>query len=499
MLIEELAKKYANAIPNSQIVKYYEAAIPQYCMELILTMQKEKPLSILEEFILKFVCEDINEIDIISEFLGLNKSTVYSAIANMQTLELISIDIFNSKIKIKDEGKKALKACSLVVPEDIEYKVFMDALTGNIYLDSRSKYTKKDVKNLELSPIRPFINKPDINDINFEDIKSAINSFRKVNSFEKDKLDGNLLSISELQKVYIEYNKVSVLVYMNKKTEDVELRMYEKQTRCQDYENILLQMLNNNTRIFEFDYKKQTDDISDYSLLNILPSEIINSAEEYSQKSNDFEREISQLKTQLTDMKDQFEENKNNEENETSTQRIKYLEQKIKEMESEHRSADRVLSTYEHRPLLIQALKEAKNVVIIISPWIKASGLNNEIIGLIDQALRRNTKIIIGYGISEKEDSDKWIIDKLNVLRSKNYGNNLNLISLNNTHEKLLIMDNKFMVITSFNWLSFKGDPTLGFRQETGYYTESKESISEMKKNLSRPQRLGIELKEFEG
>ena len=50
------------------------------------------------------------------------------------------------------------------------------------------------------------------------------------------------------------------------------------------------------------------------------------------------------------------------------------------------------------------------------------------------------------------------------------------------------------MVITSFNWLSFKGDPRRGFRQETGYYTELKDCISDMKKNLSQTERLGINL-----
>ena len=48
-----------------------------------------------------------------------------------------------------------------------------------------------------------------------------------------------------------------------------------------------------------------------------------------------------------------------------------------------------------------------------------------------------------------------------------------------------MIKDNEYMVITSFNWLSFKGDPNKGFRQETGYYTESKEAIKQMKANLS--------------
>ena len=163
-------------------------------------------------------------------------------------------------------------------------------------------------------------------------------------------------------------------------------------------------------------------------------------------------------------------------------------------MENERRGADRVLSTYDHRPLLLDALQNAHKSVVIISPWIKSSGLNNQILSLIDKAVQRKTRVIIGYGISEKEDSDKWIIKSLNKIKEKKYGDYLELVRLSNTHEKVLIKDNEFMVITSFNWLSFKGDPKRGFRQETGFYTESKEAIAQMKENLSQEQRLGIKL-----
>ena len=153
---------------------------------------------------------------------------------------------------------------------------------------------------------------------------------------------------------------------------------------------------------------------------------------------------------------------------------------------------DRILSTYDHRPLLLDALDSAQNIVIIVSPWIKSGGMNNEILERIESALKRNTCVIIGYGISEKEDSDKKILQKLTNMQNKKYGNKLLLIKLNNTHEKVLIKDNEYMVITSFNWLSFKGDPNKGFRQETGYYTESKEAIQQMKANLSNRMNMKI-------
>ncbi|MCX0404945.1 phospholipase D-like domain-containing protein [Clostridium perfringens] len=495
MIIEELAKKNVNIIPNSELVKYYEAAIPQYCMELVLTMQKEKELSILQEFILKFVVENINDIESICIFLGISKRAVYNAIAEMQAIELVTVDVFNSKIKITNKGRKALEEAMLIIPEDIEYKVFMDALIGNVYLDTKKKYKKKELREFELTPVATYIDKPDINDISFEDLKVAINRFKKENFDQKDKLEGNLISISSMEKVYAEYNKVSVLVYMNRNTQDIELRVYEKHTRRPEYENILLQMYNNNMHIFEFDKKNSFDENKSESLLNSLPKEFIQSAKEFTKKSSEIEREILELQTQLTTIKELSEDNELEGGKLLANKRIRILEQKIQEMEEERKSADRILSTYDHRPLLIQAFKEAKNTIIIISPWIKSSGLNNEILALIEEAVKRKVRVIIGYGISKKEDSDRWIIKKLNNIKNKNGGMNLELIALNNTHEKILIMDDKFMVITSFNWLSFKGDPRQGFRQETGYYTESKKCILDMKKNLSQKHRLDTVLK----
>lgn len=51
MTIEELAKLKANSVPDSILVKYYEAGIPQWHMETILTMLKPKKLSVLHNVI----------------------------------------------------------------------------------------------------------------------------------------------------------------------------------------------------------------------------------------------------------------------------------------------------------------------------------------------------------------------------------------------------------------------------------------------------------------
>ena len=40
---------------------------------------------------------------------------------------------------------------------------------------------------------------------------------------------------------------------------------------------------------------------------------------------------------------------------------------------------------------------------------------------------------------------------------------------LGTTHSKVLVVDRSFVVHTSFNWLSFKGDPKGAFRDERGF------------------------------
>lgn len=483
MTIEELAKKKANSVPNSTLVKYYEAGIPQWHMESILTMLKPKKLSVLQEFILKFISSGIDDVSNICNFLGVNTSAVNNAVALLQKNSLITVDIFYSKLKLTNKGEEALKEAATIVPEDIEYALYVDGLVGNVYLDTRKFYTPKELRNFDIKPINATVEKPTIDTLVYEEVKRAIKLFKKNHAYEQDKLVGELQEVSQVVKTYVEYKKVYVLVFINNKSEDIEFQVYVGTTRNDDYSIALQKQYNNNTRVLDFDSKESIDEKSDNLLISILPQEIIQSAKSFSYKDSTLEREISNLTTQLDAIKDNSDDDK--EQKESATERIRFLEKKIDEMKNERKGADRILFTYDHRPLLIDALENAQNTVVIVSPWIKSSGLNNEILGRIERALQRKTQVIIGYGISEKEDSDKWILQRLSHIQNKRYGNNLHLVRLSNTHEKVLIKDNEYMVITSFNWLSFKGDPNKGFRQETGYYTESKDAIKQMKANLS--------------
>lgn len=60
------------------------------------------------------------------------------------------------------------------------------------------------------------------------------------------------------------------------------------------------------------------------------------------------------------------------------------------------------------------------------------------------------------------------------------------MVRLGDTHEEILVADIKSAVVTSLNFLSFRGDPKKGLRRETGLYSEGRATIEELAADFMR-------------
>ena len=141
----------------------------------------------------------------------------------------------------------------------------------------------------------------------------------------------------------------------------------------------------------------------------------------------------------------------------------------------------RWLEMYDHRPLLEQALKNSQERLLIISPWIRANAANKWLIQQLEKLLKRGVKVFIGYGLGEDEDKRTYDKEAEKAIKqlTQQY-DNFCLERLGDTHAKILISDTKFAVVTSFNWLSFKGDPHRTFRDERGTFVSDSQKINEL-------------------
>ena len=130
----------------------------------------------------------------------------------------------------------------------------------------------------------------------------------------------------------------------------------------------------------------------------------------------------------------------------------------------------RPLAVYEHPPLLRRAVERADERVMVISPWIRRAVVTPDFVETIRHALDRGVSVYVGYGLGEEDKKEKqWDEDARKELERLAEGRkNFILRRLGNTHAKVLVKDREFFVISSFNWLSFKGDPNHTFREEWG-------------------------------
>lgn len=134
------------------------------------------------------------------------------------------------------------------------------------------------------------------------------------------------------------------------------------------------------------------------------------------------------------------------------------------------------------REYFIYAFKKAKEEIDIVCPWIGEWVLDDEFISLVENTLKRKTKIKILYGIKDnsrsnrREDTSDKVAMGL-VRKFARYGE-LFKVKKTNTHYKLLICDEDFCIAGSFNFLSFKGEyENEDTRHEGAEYSRNPESI----------------------
>ena len=107
-----------------------------------------------------------------------------------------------------------------------------------------------------------------------------------------------------------------------------------------------------------------------------------------------------------------------------------------------------------------------------MSPWLTPYGVDKELLTAISTATERKIKVWIGYGYDTyPSKEERYIVKELESI--KNRYKNLYLCRITGTHAKIVICDQKFMVVTSFNWLSFHGGIEWNNREEFGVLIET--------------------------
>ena len=462
--------------PGFEVATYQEVFLPLFELHTAVVILEKKPLTALEEYQLKAIDAGLCTLDEISGFLGLERQLIVRSMSELQRQSVIQ-EYNHGQIELTAKGKEVLQELVSIRPREAQYQFLFDAVTRRPRLiDSSELYRPKDIKQETLREIPGFPRRPPTPEE--IDGKELATYLRDVN---KREADFDLLDIKRVNKTYRLFQKAIMIVYKSEKTSDVPVSFLIDGRPSQAHDDAF-QRNKGPERLDINEASIAANDMGDYFHdLGSKGDQIILAAENSRNK-------IQPLLRQISETRDLSERTKRRslitEESDIREEIGRDLQKTTKQISSAKRELSqfpvRRLQVYEHPDVLQDSIKEAKERLAIISPWITRSVVDDEFVAELDKCLRRGVKVFIGYGIGDKNlpFGQKEAVESLKVIVNR-YPELFILKELGDTHAKILIKDRDFYVVTSFNWLSFKGDPKKKFREEWGVYISDQVEVDD--------------------
>ncbi|TDT78666.1 hypothetical protein DFO47_10659 [Arthrobacter sp. AG258] len=427
---EQIRRRFGNQRPGLELLGLVEAALPITVLRLDVLAQERKQLPLLDEFIIRFIHEGVEHIDELTELLGLEREQVLNATA--EQVSEGNVRRLGGGLALTAQGLETARSLAAIQPVLRQLPVPFDRLTWSI--ENYPQITlvrKKEAEDLGylLLPAKKHSR------VTLEDL--TVERFNQIFRSRDDR--NRLIEIIRIRKIASQnqflYLPAKLLIYGNPDSGEVELAL------CIDGE-------------LQTTHGLELAAMDAVSKLGIQvgqpePRPRLEPALEKLRVSAEQVEVLAQgIKTSLPDVESVEP---------SSTE----APPKVSEMPV------RSVSVFEHPDHLTAALESAKKRLLIISPWVKGGVVNTDFAAKLERRLRADVEVYIGHGIGpDDRDSDDWALRKLHNL-SKRYPSKFHFIRLKNTHAKILIYDG-IWINTSFNWLSFKGDPDRTFRMEEG-------------------------------
>lgn len=134
------------------------------------------------------------------------------------------------------------------------------------------------------------------------------------------------------------------------------------------------------------------------------------------------------------------------------------------------------------RQSFLETLRKGNHQVLIYSPWVSKEVVDDEFIQLLQNLANRGVWILIGHGISRRQQDETRPIppqveQKLREIKTREGLSAVQVFWLGNSHAKEVVVDRKIHLCGSHNWLSYRGDRLP--RGETVYKIAAADRVEE--------------------
>ncbi|TNC17495.1 hypothetical protein FHE66_10170 [Georgenia sp. 311] len=427
-----LKRRFGDERPGMHLLAVEEAAVPVTVVQADVLAQERKPLPIIEEFLVRLVAAGVHTGPDVAEMLGLQRDQVLEAAA-IQVSEN-NLRRSGGALALTSQGAEVVRNLAATQPVVKTLPIVFDRLVWRLADYNRSSLmTKKDAQEQgrQLLPARQKA-RIGLGDVTAE----GFNALLSARDGRERRVE--ILRVRKVSPNTHRYLPAQLLVYGDPARREVALAL------CIDGE-------------LQANHGLALDAINAVDRLGLsvgLP-----------EPRPVLDADLESQRVGLADVQ-QLAAAEPEQVPVTSTAR------------GVARFAVRSVGVFEHPDLLTEALDASVRRLLIISPWVRSAVVTTDFVSKLERRLRAGVEVTIAHGYGDDDSgSDETALKRLANLASR-FRDRFMLTRLKNTHAKILIFDNQW-VTTSFNWLSFRGDPERTYRMEEGTLVSIVEKVDE--------------------
>lgn len=429
----------------------------RYCLEQIsveVTISEPRKFNILEEFILRAGMEmelttTENEL---AQALGLDPIFVQNTANTLRSLETLAWTP-DARIILTPQGKQFyLEGSVPQPPQTKQIYAISDPLQGNLFFLSSAL----EEVQIELPIFEDFITIEnrcqEISELGLEELQRIIQASGLGLHVPED---GKIITAANFTKeTQAIWQSVAIFVIFDALEDAVKLQV-RRGKQILHYASDLLDILQTEGKV------------SLQNLLYLSDETIAAEREELLDRRNqEVEARIKKIEQQAIE----------------TVKELRETGEQVASKGSQEKDQVILLRDSQIRQSFLETLRGGNHQVLIYSPWVSKEVVDNEFIQLLQNLANRGVWILIGHGISRRQQDETRPIppqveQKLREIKTREGLSAVQVFWLGNSHAKEVVVDRKIHLCGSHNWLSYRGDKLP--RGETVYKVTATDKVEE--------------------
>jgi hypothetical protein len=469
----ELVRRHSRR-PGYRLVTWREVGLPFWRVPVRCLLMRRKPLSPVEEFVLRSVDADLRMTDDIAGLLGLPTEFVRNVCTDLVVNGALALSSSGGEeewVTLTVKGRASLLELGEITPVEETLRINYDGLVRSwTDVQGLPQMRPAQARDRGLLEIPPFPSDPPSPGPGDTDQIATLLRQSELGRHDFDLI--KVLGIDGRRETF--YVQGIALVFQAEQGRGSEIGFLVDGRPAPDVE-AAFSAAEGQRKLGILDSLREVDPAFESIIPDLIRAQAAPSREvdAMRQTTDSIRGQIERLEAQRSLVDDPTE----------IDQLIEAEEVRLQHAQSTLRDHGvRMIEVYEHPAFLDEALQTTTERLLIMSPWIRDGVVSDDFLRRLEALLEHDVEVVVAYGIGQDrqgtQQNDHRALRELTDLARRH--SSFTFVDVGNTHSKVLVVDHSFAVSGSFNWLSFKGDPTRPFRDERSFCVTLPEVVDDV-------------------